>query len=215
MIYAVSVMATRRRKCHYVGVHSEEAAMNTRFSLALAAAAGATLMFSNAQAAVTVIGSGPAQLCYQAADAGASPADYMTYCNQALAGTLTEGDRAATYVNRGVLKLSMNDNDSAAGDFNAGLAINANMGEGYIDLGATMIAKKHYAEAIRNIDKGLALGTKKPYLAYYDRAMADEALGNVRGAYDDYHQALTLKPDFSQASDELTRFKIVDKPSGT
>jgi tetratricopeptide (TPR) repeat protein len=189
--------------------------MKTRFSLALAAAAGATLFFSNAQAAVSVIGSGPAQICYQAADAGASPSDYLTYCSQALAGALSEADRAATYVNRGVLRLAMNDNDAAATDFSAGLAINANLGEGYVDLGATMIAKKHYGDAIRNIDKGLALGTKKPHLAYFDRAVADEALGNLQGAYDDYHHALILKPDFTAASDELTRFKIVDKPSGT
>jgi tetratricopeptide (TPR) repeat protein len=189
--------------------------MNTRSQLALIAASGATLFLSNAQAAVTVIGNGPAQICYQAAENEASPADFMTYCNQALAGILTQADRAATYVNRGVLRLAMNDNDAAAADFQAGLAINANLGEGYVDLGATLIAKKHYAEAIRNIDHGLALGTKKPYLAYYDRAVADEAVGNLQGAYDDYHHALSIKPDFTQASDELTRFKIVDKPPGT
>jgi tetratricopeptide (TPR) repeat protein len=198
-----------------VFVNSEEAVMNTRFPLALIAAVGTTFFFSSAQAAVTVIGSGTAEICYQAAENGASPADYISYCNQALAGSLTPADRAATLVNRGVLRLAMNDNDAAAADFNAGLAINANMGEAYVDLGATMIAKKHYAEAIHNIDKGLTLGTKKPHLAYYDRAVADEAVGNLQGAYDDYHHALALKPDFSQASDELTRFKIVDKPSGT
>jgi tetratricopeptide (TPR) repeat protein len=189
--------------------------MNIRFPLALIAAAGATLFLSDAQAAVTVIGAGPAQICYQAAENGGSPADYMTYCNQALAGVLTEADRAATFVNRGVLQLAMNDNAAAAEDFHSGLAINANLGEAYVDLGATMIANKHYAEAIRSIDHGLTLGTKKAYLAYYDRAMADEAVGNLQAAYDDYHHALALKPDFSPASDELTRFKIVDKPSGT
>ncbi|HUO88981.1 MAG TPA: hypothetical protein VMU08_07395 [Rhizomicrobium sp.] len=189
--------------------------MNIRILPALIVATGATLLFSDAQAAISVLGSGPAQICYQAAENGASPADYMTYCNQALAGTLSDADRAATFVNRGVLRLAMNDNDAAAEDFRAGLAINTNLGEGYVDLGATMIAKKHYADAIRNIDRGLSLGTKKPHLAYYDRAMADEAIGNLQAAYDDYRHALALKPDFTPASDELTRFKIVDKPSGT
>jgi tetratricopeptide (TPR) repeat protein len=189
--------------------------MNTRIPLALITAIGATFLLSEAQAAVTVIGSGTAQICYQAAENGASPADYITYCTQALADSLTPADRAATYVNRGVLRLAMNDYEAAAADFHAGLAINGNMGEGYVDLGAAMIAQKHYAEAIHNIDKGLTLGTKKPYLAYYDRAVADEATGNLQAAYDDYHHALAINPDFSQASDELTRFKIVDKPSGT
>ncbi|MBL6853574.1 MAG: tetratricopeptide repeat protein [Alphaproteobacteria bacterium] len=179
-----------------------------------AAAVCAAFFVTPADAAVTVIGPGPAAICYQAAEIGASPADYMTYCDQALAGMLTNDDRAATFVNRGVLRLSLNDFDAAAADFRSGLALNGSLGEGYVDLGAVQIAHRQYAEAIADINKGLKLGTKKPYLAYYDRAMASEALGNLQGAYDDYRQALQLEPDFTKASDELKRFKIVDKPGG-
>jgi tetratricopeptide (TPR) repeat protein len=188
--------------------------MNIRLPSAFFAAFGAAVFFSPAQAAVSVIGSGPAQLCYQAADGGASAGEYMIYCDQALAGQLSDADRAATFVNRGVLKLSINATDSAADDFTAGLAINADMGEGYVDLGATQITHKRYAEAIANIDRGLRLGSKQPHIAYFDRAMADEALGNVKAAYDDYRQALTIAPDFTLASDELKRFKVVEKPGG-
>ena len=133
---------------------------------------------------------------------------------EALAGVLSTDDRAATFINRGVLKLAMNQVQSAADDFNAGLAINANLGEGYVDLAATLISQHRYADAILNINKGLKLGTKQPHLAYYDRAIADEQLGNLQAAYDDYRQALALQPDFTLASDELKRFKIVDKPNG-
>jgi tetratricopeptide (TPR) repeat protein len=188
--------------------------MNIRLPMVLCAGLGAALFLTPVQAAVSVIGSGPAQLCYQAADTGASPVDYISYCDQALAGTLTDTDRAATFVNRGVLKLSMKSIDAAAADFDAGLAIDANMGEGYVDLGATLIAHKRYADAIVDINKGLSLGSKQPEIGYFDRAMADEALGNLQAAYDDYRQALTLAPDFTQASQELTRFKVVEKPSG-
>lgn len=186
--------------------------MNIRL---LSAFAACTAFFvSSANAAITVIGPGPAQICYQAAEMGASPSDYMTYCDQALAGILTNDDRAATLINRGVLRLSVNDYESAASDFQRGLALNAALGEGYIDLGAVLIARKQYADAILNINKGLKLGTKKPHLAYYDRAMADEGVGNLQAAYDDYRQSLQLQPDFSKASDELKRFKIVDKSDG-
>jgi len=186
--------------------------MNIRM---LSIAAGcAAFLSSPTQAAITVIGPGPAQICYQAAEMEASASDYLTYCNQALASVLDNDDRAATYINRGVLKLSVNDFDSAALDFKAGLALNASLGEGYIDLGAVLIARHQYADAILNINKGLKLGTKKPHLAYYDRAMADEALGNLQAAYDDYRQAVQLAPDFTRASDELKRFKIVDKTDG-
>lgn len=167
-----------------------------------------------AQAAVTVFGAGPAQLCYEGADSGTSPFEYIAYCNDALAGVLARNDRAATYINRGVLELLMMKINAAQDDFNAGLAINDTLGEAYVDRGATLIAQKRYAEAVTDIDKGLSLGTKQPEIAYFDRAMADEGLGNLRAAYDDYRQALIVAPDFTRASDELKRFKIIQKPSG-
>lgn len=177
-------------------------------------AIAAMLSSGTAQAAVTVIGPGAAQLCYQAADTGQDPGDYLQYCNEALNGVLSRNDRAATFINRGVLKLLMAQVSAAQDDFNAGLAINANLGEGYVNRGATLIAQKKYAEAIVDINKGIALGSKQQHIAYFDRAMADEALGNLRAAYDDYRQALVIAPDFTLASDELKRFKVVGKPSG-
>jgi len=186
--------------------------MNARF--ALAASLAALFAASSAHAAVSVIGGGPAQLCYEGADSGTRPDDYLYYCNMALAGALTNTDRAATYINRGVLKMDEGKYDSAADDFTEGLVINDKAGEGYIDLAATQITHKRFADAIANINKGLALGTKQPEVAYYDRAMADEGLGNLQAAYDDYRQALTIAPNFSLASDELKRFKVVEKPGG-
>jgi len=168
-----------------------------------------------ASAAVTVIGSGSAQLCYQAADQGKLSRQAIDYCDDALSGALTSDDRAATYVNRGVLELAMTRVNAAQADFNSGLAINGNLGEAYVDRGATLIAQKKFADAIIDINKGLSLNAKQPHIAYYDRAVADEALGNLKAAYDDYRQALIVRPDFKQASDELKRFKIVEKPSGT
>lgn len=182
-------------------------------ALCVGAVAGA-FSASGAQAAVTVIGSGSAQLCFQAADNGRATREALDFCNDALLGALTRDDRAATHVNRGVLELAMMQINAAQDDFNAGLAINANLGEGYVDRGATLIAQKKFAEAIIDINKGLSLGAKEPHIAYYDRAVAEEALGNLRAAYDDYRQALIVQPDFTRASDELKRFKIVEKPSG-
>jgi tetratricopeptide (TPR) repeat protein len=182
-------------------------------TLCFGAMAGA-FCASGAQAAVTVIGSGSAQLCYQAADNGRASRESLDYCNDALLGALTRDDRAATHINRGVIELAMMRTNAAQDDFNAGLAINASLGEGYVDRGATLIAQKKFAEAILDINKGLSLGAKEPHIAYYDRAVAEEGLGNLKAAYDDYRQALIVQPDFTRASDELKRFKIVEKPSG-
>jgi tetratricopeptide (TPR) repeat protein len=171
---------------------------------------------SSAYAAVTVIGAGPAQLCYDGAENGAGDAlDYIFYCNQALKSYLTDHDRAATFINRGVLRLALNEPNTALEDFNAGLAIDASLSEGYIDRGASLIEIKKFAEAIDSINKGLALGAKRPELAYYDRAIADEAIGDVDAAYRDYQQALLAQPGFTMASDELKRFKVVHKTVGS
>jgi len=170
---------------------------------------------NSAEAAISVIGPGPAETCYDAAENGRDASDYIIYCTQALNSVLSTHDRAATYINRGVLKLSLSMTNDALADFDAGLALDPALGEGYIDRGASLIAKRRFADAIESIDKGLSLGAKHPNIAYYDRAIADEALGDIQGAYKDYRQALELAPDFALASEELKRFKVVKKNEGS
>jgi tetratricopeptide (TPR) repeat protein len=186
---------------------------------AMLVAAGAFALGSlpqTAQAAVTVIsGSGPAQMCYDGADNGGDPREYVPFCDEALHSVLSAHDRAATYINRGVLMFAALKADEAASDFDAGLAIDGNIPEGYVDRGAALIMKKDYSDAIKDIDKGISLGAKDQHLAYYDRGMADEGLGDVQGAYHDYRQALAVQPSFTLASDQLKRFHVVRKTDGT
>ncbi len=189
--------------------------MNTRAITIVLSCVAAALTPQAANAAVTVFGSGPAELCYQGAENGGQASDYIAYCNEAIASVLTTRDRAATYINRGVLKLSLAESNSALDDFNTGLTTDDSLGEGYVDRGAALIALKRYGDAIKDIDKGLSLGAKQPAIAYYDRAMADEALGNIPAAYSDYQQSIAAQPDFTRASDELKRFKVVKKSDGT
>jgi len=188
--------------------------MNIRtFSIVLLGSVAA-IASGPAQAAVTVIGSGPAELCYQGAENGGDPKEYIAYCTQALGGILTTRDRAATFVNRGVLKLSLSESNAALDDFNAGLGIDDSLGEGYVDRGAALIGLKRYDDAIKDIDKGLTLGAKQPEIAWLDRALADEARGDTLAAYHDTQQALAVQPDYTRASDNLKRFKVT-KSDGT
>jgi tetratricopeptide (TPR) repeat protein len=165
--------------------------------------------------AVTVLGAGPAELCYQGADSGGDPVEFIQLCNQALNGVLTDHDRAATFINRGVLRLSLAEANAAFDDFTSGLSIDPTIGEGYIDRGAALIERKQYVDAIRDIDKGLSLGAKRPGLAYYDRAVANEGIGNDDAAYKDYQQAAALEPVFTSANSDLKRFKVVRKTVGS
>jgi tetratricopeptide (TPR) repeat protein len=191
--------------------------MTSRKSALLGGAlVAAAFAFSHgAFGAVTVIGAGPASLCYDGAENGGDPGQYITYCNEALGGYLTVRDRAATFINRGVLRLDLKDASAALGDFDAGLGLDPDLGEGYIDRGASLIMKKDFAEALKSIDKGIGLGARRPALAYFDRAIAHEGLGDIPAAYKDYQQALVAQPDFTMASDELKRFKVVRKTTGS
>ena len=90
---------------------------------------------------------------------------------------------------------------AAQDDFNKGIVMMPEMGEGYLNRGAAFIGQKRFSEALEDLNKGLALGVSRPEIGYYDRAIANEALGNVKAAYDDYNQALKMKADFGPAFD--------------
>jgi len=181
---------------------------------ALTAGFGLSLLASSANAAISVLGNGLAQDCFQAAEFGGDPKDGVATCTTALEETaLTTRDRAATMVNRGILRSRIGDLTGALDDYNHGLTVDATLGEGYVDRGATEILMHSYDSALADIDKGIALNANKLEIAYYDRAIVNEALGNVRDAYFDYKKASELRPDFALANEQLLRFKVVRKAS--
>jgi tetratricopeptide (TPR) repeat protein len=174
---------------------------------------GAAVLVSPSQAAITVLGTGMASNCYQAAEFGGDARAGVATCTGALDETLSVLDRAATYVNRGILEARIEASKDALVDYNTGLKLRPSLAEAYIDRGATFIAMRRYAEALQDIDKGIGLGARQPEVAYYDRAIAHEGVGDVRAAYEDYKKALEIQPNFALAADQLTRFKVVKKPT--
>jgi tetratricopeptide (TPR) repeat protein len=92
--------------------------------------------------------------------------------------------------------------------------MDASLAEGYVDRGAVMIVLRRYDDAVTEIDKGISLGAARLQIAYYDRGIADEALGNIRAAYEDYKKATEIQPDFRLAQDELARFRVVRHSGG-
>ena len=174
------------------------------------------LASGSANAAVTVIGNGLGANCYQMAEFGGDPARGVQICTLAIEQeSLSVSDRAATYINRGILRSRGGNADGALKDYNLGLGIDGNHGEGYVDRGATYIALQRYPEAMADIDRGIALGANKLQIAYYDRAIVHEAIGDVRAAYLDYKKAVELAPDFALASEQLRRFKVIRKESAS
>ena len=84
-----------------------------------------------------------------------------------------------------------------------------------MDRGAVNIVDKKYQDGISDIDKGLSLGTEEPAKACYNRGVAYEGIDDEKSAYLDYQQALTLKPDWTLPKQELLRFTVTRRDSGT
>jgi tetratricopeptide (TPR) repeat protein len=175
-----------------------------------------TIAINPAGAAVTVLGNGLGANCFHTAEFGGDPGSGIQTCTLAIQQEpLSLSDKAATYINRGILRSRVGDMDGALRDYDWGLRMDGVHGEGYVDRGATYIALQRYQDALNDINKGIELGAKKPHIAYYDRAIAHEALGNIRAAYQDYKKAVEIEPDFALATEQLSRFKVVRKESSS
>ncbi len=182
---------------------------SARFGLGLL---GLVAMTAAATAAVTVIGGGPAQYCYHVAEFGGSgaPRDAIGVCTRALdQQALSVRDRAATFVNRGIILAGIGETEAALRDYDEGLYLRPDMGEGYVDRGATLIALKRFPEALQDINRGIALNPNNLQIAYYNRAVVYEAMGKFAAAYADYKRAIQIDPSFVLASQQLTRFRVV------
>lgn len=165
-----------------------------------------------AASAVYVLGGGLASACSRFALDGRSDDYSLNTCNYALeTEVLVRRDRAATLVNRGVIKLRRKQYDSADRDFDAALRLQPAMGEAFVNRGAGLIAQRRWREGVAEIDRGLALAPDEPEKAYFNRALAWEALDDMEAAWRDYTQALALKPDWDAPRKELARFTVTPK----
>ena len=195
-------------------------------SLAAVFALAVGLHAGTARAVVIVLGDGFAQNCYEAAYAVSKDLMYIPpvltgsqidltpvqLCNAALEqSTLVGHNLAGTHVNRGVLLFLQGDHAAALKDFEAAIRIDADIGEAHANRGASLVAMKRWADSIPSITKGIELQAAEIEKSYYNRAIANEELGNVRGAYFDYMKAAELKPDWEAPKVQLSRFMVRKK----
>jgi tetratricopeptide (TPR) repeat protein len=165
---------------------------------------------ADAEAAVSVIGNGKAHSCYIEAEYTTDPRMSVAICIDALRNEiLSKKDRSATLINRAILRAESADTPGAMEDYEAAIAVGANTGEAYSNRAATHIALKQYSEALSDADRAVHLRTPRMEIAYYNRALANEALGNVQAAYADYQAAVRAEPRFAAATEALSRFRVV------
>ena len=179
------------------------------FAVALTAAASFAVL-ATAGAAVMVVGSGPERACYEAAKADRATLATIKTCSDALdTGALTPRDRAATFTNRSALLISREKASLALADADNALRIEPSMTAASVNRSAALIMLGQYAEARATIDAAIPLASgAELQRALYNRAMASEALGDIKGAYHDLKRAVDLDPKFEAARVELARYQV-------
>ncbi|MDY7232711.1 tetratricopeptide repeat protein [Hyalangium rubrum] len=179
------------------------------------ALAGLTLGAVPADASVKVIGRGEGRLCYEYAKTGHSSEPGIESCTRALTEqALTPEDRAATFVNRGILHMYAKDFARALTDYEEAITLKPSLADAYVNKGVALVNLGRDAEAVTAIGQALELNTVRPEIAYYTRGIANEMLGNMREAYNDYRQAVALKPEWKEPQAQLRRFAVVPKNRG-
>lgn len=186
-------------------------------AFAVAACAGAPGAYAQARRADlrdrqlanagTVFGDPHAQACGQYAATANASEEALEACSIAIQSEqLDREDQVATIINRGVIHLRRQDGAAALADFDAALEMDEENAEALLNRGAALIMLRQPGPAVAAITQALSLGVNEPHKAYLNRGAAREALGDLRGAYEDYSTALEIQPDWGPANAELARF---------
>lgn len=170
-----------------------------------------SVLATPAAASVAVLGQGYARGCFEAAATRQPEREALRLCDNALKNEALAADqRVATMVNRGIIKMRARDLAAAIADFDAAITASPEGAEAYINKGIALIrGGNRDAEAVENLSQGIARGPLRPEIAFYNRAIANESLGRVREAYEDYSRAAQLAPDWADPAEQLQRFQTV------
>ena len=158
--------------------------------------------------AVTVIGEDRnGRACLTAVAAGDSSDATLTACTRAMSyNRLTRAAERELLIDRGIVYLRRHEGDLALADFDEVISRDRRNAEAHLNRGAALVQLNRHGEAIAAITEALGLGVLEPHKAYYNRGAAREALGDLRGAYEDFSTALEIQPDWGPANAELARF---------
>lgn len=175
---------------------------------AFSLAAPAWAQRGNESRAVTIIGGDAyAQRCMAEVGAGGSSDETLSTCTRALRNPrLAQDSEILLMINLGVVLLRRGENDAALAQFDAVLEEDDEHAEAHLNRAAALVQLSRHGEAIAEITTALGLGVLEPHKAYFNRGVAREQLGDLRGAYEDYRTALEIQPDWGPANAELARF---------
>lgn len=129
-------------------------------------------------------------------------------CNRALEQEpLNRRDRAATFVNRGIVLAALGRYQDALNDYNSALAIQAELPQAFIGKGNLYYFAERYDDALVAYNTALEMNLNEKHVAHYDMGMTYEKLGNTEAAARSYRTAMELRPDWALPQQRLQRLQ--------
>lgn len=178
------------------------------------AAGIATLAFPlYASHSATITLGGPfSQLCYKAALSQDDRDSSLEDCTRSLNEEAMENsDRAATYVNRGILRMIRGNDSAADADFDAALSIQHELPDAWLNKGFLRIREGNGREALPLLQQGIDRKPENVALAIFARGVAYEQMGDFNAAYRDLRRAHELQPRWSMPSEYLAHYRLVSQ----
>lgn len=177
--------------------------MRSLFTILAAFLAGASA--ASAQMAVTTFGATDATSCFQ--DASNGYATGTDDCDRALGGPLSDRDRVATLVNRGVILNRAGRYDDAIRDFDAALARDGATPEAYLNRGNSLLLQNKPDAAIADYQSALANGLEEAHIAWHNIGLAYYAKADLVKAREAFRKALEIMPGFKDSEDKLVELQ--------
>jgi len=178
-------------------------------SLFIAAGVASLAISGSANAAVRSLGGPLSQNCYEAALSHDVRSFAIDGCTRALNEEgLLDPDRAATFVNRGILQMTAGRLSSADSDFDDALEINASLSDAWLNKGFLRIREGKGQEALPLVQKGIDNGARRQALAYFARGVAYEQAGDLRSAYNDLVKARQMEPKWALPKEWLAHYQV-------
>ena len=168
-------------------------------------------LLANAQAVTVFSSGGDARACSFAAELSVkmnpSRGD-LDACNRALDEVhLSRRDRAATFVNRGILQAGLDRYQEALNDYNDALAIEAQLPQAWNGKGNLYYLADRYDDAIEAYERALQMNLPERHVAYYNLGITYAKMGDRAAAERSFNTAIEIAPEWPLPKERLERLK--------
>ena len=149
----------------------------------------------NLNAAVTVVGSSDALICYKHAKFGYTTQSSVFTCLKALSdNTISKKDHDATRINLGIIYNNKSKPRMALEQFEIAYNNENIRAETLLNQGNSLLLLKDYNGALEKYQASLENNLDDISAIYFNKGMAHEYLGNIQIAVDFYEKAVALNP---------------------